>query len=257
MFVTTIERTTEELNDKAREISNELKLPFVIRNRVTIKKLMSKYQSDCLVTGNDLVLYSFKTGKSVFFHPNLAQVRLKRILKGETDAFLEASMIDPGDHILDCTLGFASDAIIASHAVGENGFVTGLEKSPIWAYVLKNRLKKYETDLKHLKDSLNRIACINADYNDFLKKAKDKSYDIVYFDPMFEYSIEESSGLQSLKNFANFERLTKEAIIHASRVARKRVVLKSHFQSSLFEELGFKVIIRKTSKFHFGIINVF
>lgn len=257
MFVTTVERTNDEINDKAQRISKDLNLPFVIRNRVTIKKLMNKYQSDFLVIGNDLVLYSFKTGQSIFFHPNFAQVRLKRNLKGEEDAFLKATKLVSGDHVLDCTLGFASDAILAAHTVGESGSVTGLEINSIWAFILKHRLKEYETNFVQLKNSLNRIQCLNEDYRKFLRNAPDKSYDLVYLDPMFELSIEESSGLNSLKNIAFDEKLMKETVVQAIRVARKRVVLKAHFQSSMFEEFGFKVNIRKTSKFHFGVISIF
>lgn len=256
MFVTTVERTNEEINDRAKNISNELKLPFVTRNRVTIKKLLNQYKADFLVVGNDLLLYSFKTGKSIFFHPNFAQVRLKRILKGEEDAFLKAALLEVGDHVLDCTLGLASDAILAAHAVGESGSVTGLEVKPIWAFILKHRLKEYETNFEQLKSALNRIQCLNYNYRDFLRNAPDKSYDIVYFDPMFEKSIVESSGLNSLKSFAFDDNLMKETIVQAIRVARKRVVLKAHFQSSMFEEFGFNVNIRKTSKFHFGVIPI-
>ncbi|MDF2556641.1 MAG: hypothetical protein K0R71_469 [Bacillales bacterium] len=256
MFVTTIERTNEVFNEKARLVARELNLSFVVRNRITIKKLMNRYQSDCLVVGNDLVLYSFHTGQSVFFHPNLAQVRLKRILKGEEDTFLSAAMIAPGDQVLDCTLGFASDAIIAAHMVGNGGSVTGLEMNPIWAYILKQRLVEYECDFEEMKNALSRIKCLNEDYQKFLKNAPDKSFDIVYFDPMFELTIDESSALNSLKNFAFDVELTKDILEHAIRVARKRVVLKAHYQSPLFKRLGFNVSARKTSKVHFGFISI-
>ena len=256
MFVTTIERTTDDFNKKAMKISEELNLPFVVRNRVTVKKLMNQNQSDCLVVGNDLVFNSFPTGQSVFFHPNFAQVRLKRYLKGEKDAFIDIAKLEPGDHVLDCTLGFASDAILASMKVGENGSITGLENNKIWAYILKHRLKEYETNFMELKNALNKIQCLNRDYEEYLLNVPDKSYDVVYFDPMFEQSIEESNGLNSLKSFASDEKLSKETIHQAIRVARKQVILKAHYKSHLFEELGFKVIVRKTSKFHFGVIKI-
>ncbi|MDF2535764.1 MAG: Protein-L-isoD(D-D) O-methyltransferase [Bacillales bacterium] len=256
MFVTTIERTTDDFNKKAIKISEELNLPFVVRNRVTVKKLMNQYQSDCLVVGNDLVFNSFLTGQSVFFHPNFAQVRLKRYLKGEMDSFLDIAMIEPGDHVLDCTLGFASDAILASVKVGENGSITGLENNKIWAYILKQGLKEYETKFMELKNALNKIRCLNMDYEEYLLNAPNKSYDIVYFDPMFEQSIEESNGLNNLKIFASNKKLTKETIYQAIRVARKQIILKAHYKSPLFEELGFKVFVRKSSKFHFGVIKL-
>ena len=89
---------------------------------------------------------------------------------------------------------------------------------------------------------------------DFLKTLPDNSYDCVYFDPMFEENISESHGIKGLAGLAVYEPLSEETIHHAYRVARERVVLKDHYRSSRFEQFGFDVQIRKTAKFHFGIL---
>ena len=62
-------------------------------------------------------------------HENM--FRAKRMLRGEPDPFVEAAQVEPGDKLLDCTLGLGSDAIIASLAAGEQGEVCGIEKSPL------------------------------------------------------------------------------------------------------------------------------
>lgn len=68
-------------------------------------------------------------GEKFFFHPNSAMFRAKRMLRGEPDPFVEAAQVEPGDKLLDCTLGLGSDAIIASLAAGELGEVCGIEKA--------------------------------------------------------------------------------------------------------------------------------
>jgi 16S rRNA G966 N2-methylase RsmD len=88
----------------------------------------------------------------------------------------------------------------------------------------------------------------------YLKMLPDNSYDVVYFDPMFEENILESDGIKGLSRFAVYADLSEELIFQAKRVAKERVVLKDHFRSSRFEQYGFSVNKRKTSKFHFGVI---
>ena len=59
----------------------------------------------------------------MFFHPNMAQVRMKRLRCGDIDNMLEAMggrEFLQNKTVLDCTLGFASDAIISSYGVGPN-----------------------------------------------------------------------------------------------------------------------------------------
>ena len=73
---------------------------------------------------------------------------------------------------------------------------------------------------------------------------------------MFEEVIEESSNFQALRAAGIHDALNVEWIEEAKRVARKRVVLKAHFRSTVFEQFGFKREIRLSSKFHYGVINL-
>ncbi len=79
---------------------------------------------------------------------------------------------------------------------------------------------------------------------------------MVYFDPMFQISIESSNGLNSIREHAFFTELNEALIHEATRVARQRVVLKDHWKSVRFEKLGFTQHKRKTSLFHYGTIEV-
>ncbi|KFZ41674.1 hypothetical protein JS80_15320, partial [Anoxybacillus sp. KU2-6(11)] len=71
-----------------------------------------------------------------------------------------------------------------------------------------------------------------------------------------EVTIEEADGVRGLKQAALYTDLTVEVIEQAKRVARHRIVLKDHWQSSRFHQFGFSVYRRKTAKFHFGTIEL-
>ena len=47
--------------------------------------------------------------------------RVKRLMRGEHDPFVQATQLESGMTVLDCTLGMASDSIVASYMVGESG----------------------------------------------------------------------------------------------------------------------------------------
>ena len=72
---------------------------------------------------------------------------------------------------------------------------------------------------------------------------------------MFTMELEESSGIRPIKSIVS-SGLSDEAVIEAKRVARKKVVLKDDFRSQRFSYFGFRQIIRKSSKFHFGVIDI-
>ena len=56
------------------------------------------------------------------FHPSMGFVRLKRVLNGKPDPMLEASGMEEGDSVLDCTAGLGADALVFS---GKGGRTAG------------------------------------------------------------------------------------------------------------------------------------
>ena len=201
-------------------------------------------------------MYDLGSDKPLFFHPNMAAIRMKRIERGESDPFLAITGLNEGMTLLDCTMGMAADAWVAAFAVGEAGRVTGLEVNPYIHFIMAEGRHHYEETDSAYKDALKRIDMIQADYNDFLRDSASNSYDIVYLDPMFTETVEESVGLSGLRGFASYQDVSEEAIQNAKRVARKRVVLKDHFRSNRFEKYGFSVEKRKSAKFHYGVIEL-
>lgn len=255
MFVTTAGRTNLEMIEQAKQIAKDLQVKYIARKKRSIRSIQHVLQDDCIVVGKDrLELYPFGEKEPFFFHPNSAMFRLKRLVKGEHDPFLEAAQLKPGMSFLDCTLGLASDSIIASFAVGEMGAVTGVEANPYLAYIVDKGLNKWTSSLKIMDQAMRKINVVSSFSTNYLQTLSDESYDVVYFDPMFEENILESDGIKALTKIAVYHDLDEELMKEAMRVARKRVVLKDHFRSSRFEKFGFHVFKRKTAKFHFGVL---
>ncbi|WP_342600986.1 class I SAM-dependent methyltransferase [Psychrobacillus sp. FSL H8-0483] len=254
-IVTTAGRTNEEYIEKAKKTASELCIAYVTRQKKSVQKMQQEQNAHVLVVSKErLELYKYGSSAPFFFHPNSAAFRMKRLLNGEQDLFLEAVGLAKGDRFLDTTAGLCSDSLIAAYAVGDKGVVDACEKDQMIAYVVGQGLQTYETEIADLQKSMRRIYLIKQDAVDYLKSVDSGSYDVVYIDPMFEEVIVESSNFQSLREAGVHESLSDEWVEEAKRVARKRVVLKAHFRSSLFEKFGFQQQTRLTSKFHYGII---
>ena len=256
MIVTTAGRTNQEYIDLAKVVAADLGVTYVKRNKQSLAK-MHELSSNIVVIGKQgIELHNERASEPYFFHPNVAMIRAKRILKGEHDPLIEVSRLQEGDSFLDCTLGYGSDSIIASLVVGDSGKVIGIESSTILAYIVKEGLQSWESQNDRINRAMRKVEVVNSNHLEFLKSVPTKSVDVVYFDPMFEESIAESNALQTMSQHSNHGTITSEAISEAKRVARKTIVLKDHFRSERFQLLGFEQNIRKTAKFHFGIINV-
>ena len=170
---------------------------------------------------------------------------------------IDALKISTGSKVLDCTLGLGSDAIVESFIVGAEGKVVALESNPLIAAVVGHGMKNFLEDSPHILEAMRRVEVVNADCSDFLKTCADKSFDAVYFDPMFRRPIEKSSGLNPIRPLADNRPLTEEIIREACRVAKLRVVMKEHSGSAEFSRLGFKILSGgKYSSIAFGVIDV-
>jgi 16S rRNA (guanine1516-N2)-methyltransferase len=256
-IVTTAGRNNNLVIQKAKKIASELTLPYVNRQKKSMQKLHQEQQSNVLVVSKErLELYTYGSTSPFFFHPNSAAFRMKRVLHGEKDSLLEVLDLQKGDRFLDTTAGLCSDSILASYAVGEDGVIDACEKDAMIAYIVGHGLKVYETESMELKQSMRRINIIQQDAMNYLKQMDTNSYDVVYMDPMFEEVIEESSNFEALRVAGVHESLSEEWIAEAKRVANRRVVLKAHFRSPMFEKYKFKQLKRLSSKFHYGIIDI-
>lgn len=255
MIVTTAGRTNEAMIKLAHQVAADLQLTYITRNKKSIPYLQAEYNGSVLVIGKDRFEWN-EIGQEypIFFHPNSAAFRAKRWLAGEVEPFLEATQLKKGMRFFDGTLGLASDSIIASLATGEAGKVTGIEANVLLAYLVKTGLHTWEIQNEETKQAMKRIEVIHGNHYDILQSLPENSYDVVYFDPMFEKQIAESTGIQSIRSVAHYHDIVEATFDEAVRVAKKRVVLKDHWQSERFERFGMNVLKRKTAKFHYGYV---
>ncbi|HYK71655.1 MAG TPA: class I SAM-dependent methyltransferase [Pseudoneobacillus sp.] len=256
MFVTTAGRTNQHMVEQAKLMAADLEVPFIDRKKRSVELLQKLYNDTCMVVGKErLELFPLGEAEPFFFHPNSAMFRIKRLQRGEHDPFIEACQLQDGMSFLDCTLGLASDSIVASYQVGSKGKVIGLEAEKYLSYLVRAGLNTWNSEVPVIDEAMRRIEVKHTYCYEYLKKLPSNSVDIVYFDPMFEESILESDGIQALSHFAVYDTFLEQWITEALRVSKKRVVLKDHYQSERFKQFGFQQIHRKTAKFHFGILD--
>lgn len=238
-------------------LAAELAGRFVPRKDSTLANLRRRYQDDYLlvVTANELRYYEDE-GSPLYFHPSMAFVRVKRLRKGEQDPLLAVSGCMPGDRVLDCTAGLASDSIVFAYGVGPAGHVTALESEQLLYTIIREGLQQYITGLNDVDDALRRIEVVQDNHLLYLSKLPDKSVDVVYFDPMFRDPIAASASLRPLRGLANHQALAKQAVTEAVRVARKSVVLKEMASSGEFERLGFERQRYGNAKTAYGVIRI-
>lgn len=256
MIITTAGRTNNEMIQLANEYAKQLQIPYIPRNKLSVEEIMAQEMDDILVVGkNRLDIYSLHHPEEpIFFHPNSAMFRVKRVLRGEEDPLIQAARLDKGMTVLDCTLGLGSDSIVASSVVGKSGRVVGVEGNRYIAFLLQHGLKAWDSGNDEINQAMGRVEVVHRNHLEFLKEQKRGSFDVVYFDPMFDEKIEESDGIKGLRNIALYTDLLEETIEESKRVAKKRIVLKDHWRSTRFETFEFSVYRRKSSKFHFGVI---
>lgn len=231
--------------------------PFIAREKRSLDELLKTCEADAVMVcySQGPVLYS--GNDKFFFHPSMAKNRLAAYRKnGTEDPLVNACQLKPDDTVLDCTLGLGADAIVASYFT-PGGQVVGVESSPAIAQVVKWGMKLYDSRMNWLNEAAHRIEVVNREHYEFLREMDDKSFDIVYFDPMFRRPLLKSQAISPLRALANPRALDKKAVEEACRVARKRVVIKELTSGTEFQRLGCPTVISgKHRKIAFGVIEV-
>jgi len=259
-IVTTVrrgQRYTEANRALAAHTAKTLGIPNVPRGNDSLDELRAAYNVDAVLVARRGLLTLVTAEEELFFHPGMAHLRIKNLLLGHGDHLVTALGLTAGMHVLDCTLGTGSDAIVESFAVGEAGTVTALESNPLIAAVIADGLAHATGDNYEMHAAMRRITVHHADALAFLHAAADDSYDVVYFDPMFRRPLHESAGMNALRSIADMRALTEETIGEARRVARCRVVMKERRESREFERLGFTHIMGgKYSRIAYGVMEL-
>lgn len=251
--VTTTREADESLSLKAKNIANDLNISYIDRGNYSIKKTILKTGFDyLLIVEKDKVVIKGEDS-TLFWHPNMSELKIKSISDGNKEPLIEATKLEDGNSILDCTLGLAGDSLVFSAVVGNRGTVVGTEVNKYIAYLSKEGLENY----KGAKgETISNIKVINESYEDYLLKQLDNSFDIVYFDPMFKEGNLKSTTINSFRAFAEHKGLTKSILKEALRVCKKRVVIKERQGFNDFKSLGIEKYYgsKKTGSIIYGII---
>jgi hypothetical protein len=258
MIVTTAPSPTARTIEQAKRLAAELSAMHVPRRGASVRKLLARADDHraIVVTDGEIRFYDGEETPPLYFHPSMAFVRVKRLRKGETDPMIELSGCRPGDAVIDCTAGMASDSLVFSYAVGDKGAVVALESEPILSAVVREGLAVYDSGLPDVDAAMRRIRLTCGEHGRFLAEQPDNSVDIVYFDPMFRQPILESSAIGAFRSLANMDAVTPEVVEQAKRVARRTVMMKEHQASGEFARLGFERRHVNTSKIAYGVIHV-
>lgn len=230
----------EGLIDKARAAASEWGLPFVHRPQKGSLGVLFDTVADAFIVfgrdslGGETVLLTDKEG-SLGFSGGMGHLRRLRLQTGEQqpDAFVRVGELCPGDSVLDCTLGLASDALVTSLVVGPQGRVVGLEKSLALYAVVSEGLKRYD-----LGPDSCRIEVVHADAHAYLRTLPTGAFDVVFFDPMFARPKKSQAAFEVLRRYAEHAPLTPEALEEGRRVARRWVVVKGSRYSDDLKKLG-------------------
>ena len=255
-IITTITKVNTDLIYQAQALAQKLNKKFVTRNNLSLERLKQDNNVDNILIFTKDGLKAHTSQGDLFFHLNMAQLRILNLNRNQKDHMVEAMDLKPKMSVLDCTLGLGTDATVASYIVGENGKVVGLESATLIYLITKYGLANFNHDKIAINHSLRRIESFNLHYLDYLKAQGDNSFDIVYFDPMFRKPIQDSANFKPMRAIANMEQLQSKALVEALRVAKKRVVIKETKDSMEFKRLNISQIYGgKYSSVSYGVID--
>ncbi|ADY72912.1 hypothetical protein Dester_0255 [Desulfurobacterium thermolithotrophum DSM 11699] len=227
VVVTTDRKPTPEMRSEGKKLSKELKTVYVKRRHRTIESIKKEFGKNVLVVGKDLNLTLHTlNGKKLFFHPGLFKIRLLNYISTGYEAMIEAMDLKEGETVLDCNLGLAQDALLSAFVSKRE--VIGIEKEPVIYEIVKRGLKTYKPrgKLKTAEFAFSLVKPFKGDNYQFLKQQPDKSYDVVYFSPMFIKPKWHCDVMAPFREVAVKDFISPETLKEAERVARKRVVIK-------------------------------
>ncbi len=258
LFVTTSFRPSPEREAHARQLTGALNAPYVARGDFGLPRLFRDRPGSerALVVQAKRLLLVAKSGPEFFYHPNTAFLRLGNVLRGGRDLLIEAAQLVPGDRVLDATLGYAAEAILCAHAVGDAGEVHGIEAVPELGIVVREGLQSVTTDQRTLNEAMRRVRVVHLGHHlDFLRACPTGRYDVVCFDPFFEEVLTGSEPFAPIRAFGEHGPLLPETLDEARRVARRRVLVKAVKWAETLPALGItEQVTSRSGKVAYGVL---
>jgi 16S rRNA (guanine1516-N2)-methyltransferase len=241
LIVTTPLKTRPPHRERAGRLADELNATLAPRQHAALPELFAQYPeaTRCLIVQSERLLLVDRAGHEFFYHPNMAFLRLHNVLKGFRDVLIEAADLRPGDRVLDATLGYAAEAILCAHIVGDGGEVHGIESVPELGILAREGLANLVTENNTLNAAMRRVRVVHLGHHlEYLRSCRDARYDVVCFDPFFGVELPGSEQFAPIRYFGDHARLLPEAVREARRVARRRVVIKCTRWSEMLAEYG-------------------
>ena len=243
---------------QAQEWARDLGIAYFRRpqNR-RLEEYLQEHQLEAAIVATSKGPKIFYRENSFAYHPGMAVLRLQQLQKGERDHMLEALGVQTGSRVLDCTLGLASDAAIASYAVGTTGRVVGLEASPLLHFVVQYGLQHFEAVDAELTRALRRIDSVQATAEEYLEKLcatkNDAAFDVIYFDPMFRRPVKGSIAMDAMRPLT-FEKPLEQRVVDLAVALAPRVVIKER-NIDLLKSYGCQEILGgRYAKVKYGVI---
>lgn len=257
-IVTTSQKGKGNLISQAKTAARLLNMPYVERKRVSLANLQANYKDkDILIFSQQGPQLFTGEGKAHEFHLSMAQLRIIAYDRGETDHLVEALGNEPISSFLDCTAGLGSDSLVVSYARPECKKLVALEGNPLLAFVTNYGFRNFVHENDSVTAALRRIQVCAVRFETFLKQAADNSFDIIYFDPMFEVPVTESPQFLSLRGHLVESVFTEAILREALRVAKLRVIVKERPFSSIFQKMEPDELLGgKYSRVAYGVYKV-
>lgn len=227
-----------------------------VRRSGSLADLCETHDADGVltITRQQYIYREPDSGLEYFFHPGMSKTRIHNIKAGRGDPMIAAMNLTEGDSVLDCTVGRASDAIVAAWVVGPPGRVVGLETVPIIAHLTIHGLHNYKDPNAAINSAMRRIEVRHADYEQVLPDLETGLFNVVYFDPIFHEPLARSEPMKPLRQLADSAPVTANNLQEALRVASRCVVIKQRYDTDLWEKLGITEIVGSdSSRVEYGI----
>ena len=237
LFVTTAASgDPEEAEELQRRFPGLRAIP---RNQRPIHELIKEAQPLLVLAKRRADLYD--GGRSYRATVGMAFLRLLRQRKGQPDPLVTAAGLQPGDHVLDCTLGLGGDALVAA-AVTQTR-VLALEANPLLAAFTQASLRRLPG---HGRDPAQLIDVRNLDHREFLRTTR-KNFDVILFDPMFRRAGDAGPLFELLRRHAEHAPLDANTLQDARARARKGVLVKDAFPGHELRRLGLEPRLTRRS----------
>ncbi len=236
-YVTTARRPDAALESRARELADRLGLPYRRRPEGRLSdgdrgRAGEEGRAEAYLVVERTGLAIQAAGRRLVYHPGMAVHRIRALRAGGGDPMVEAMGLRGGERVLDATLGLASDALVAAYAIGPRGRVSGVEKVPALAELVREGLARFAWRDPDMAQAAARIDVHVADHGAYLAGCSSGAFDVVYFDAMFERSLSGSTTMAAWRLVAEEGPVGERALVEAMRVARRRVVLKDRADSA-------------------------